>query len=66
MLKKQKLPKQPILTHYPGMSMAKEEYYQPSDFNIGSPLNVFGRNCVIYDCDNFTRAYYKYKLGIEL
>lgn len=29
-------------------------------------INVFGRDCVIYDCDNFTRAYYRYNLGIEL
>lgn len=66
LLKRQKLPKEPIHTHYPGMTLAKEEYYKPEDFNIGNHLNVYGRNCVIYDCDNFTRAYYRYKLGIEL
>jgi len=27
-----KLPKEPILTHYPGMSLKKEEYYEPKDF----------------------------------
>lgn len=31
---------------------------------IGEKINVFGRECVIYDCDNFTRAYYRYRLGI--
>lgn len=66
MLKRQKLPKQPIFTHYPGMSMTKEEFYAPEDFSIGANINVFGRNCVIYECDNFTKAYYRYRLGIEL
>jgi hypothetical protein len=64
LLRKQKLPKQPILTHYPGMSLVKEDHYQPEDIKIGEQINVFGRNCVIYDCDNFTKAYYRYKLGI--
>lgn len=27
---------------------------------------MFGRDCVVYDCDNFTKAYYRYRLGIEL
>ena len=66
LLKKQKLPKKPILTHYPGMSMTKEEYYAPEDFSIGCSVNVFGRNCIIYDSDNFTKAFYRYRLGIEL
>jgi hypothetical protein len=29
LLKRQKLAKQPILTHCPGMSLRKEEYYAP-------------------------------------
>jgi hypothetical protein len=27
MLRRQKLPKQPIMTHYPGMTLKKEEFY---------------------------------------
>ena len=34
-MKKGKLPKVPILTHYPGMSLKKEEYYEPKDFICG-------------------------------
>jgi len=30
-----KLPKVPILTHYPGMSLKKEEYYEPKDLICG-------------------------------
>jgi hypothetical protein len=64
LLRKQKLPKKPVLTHYPGMSLAKEEYYKPEDISIGKTINIFGRDCIIYDCDLFTKAYYRYNLGI--
>lgn len=66
LLRKKKLPKSPIHTHYPNMSMTKEEYYAPQDFAIGNTINIFGRTCVIYDCDNFTKAYYWFNLGVEL
>lgn len=29
MLRRQKLPKLPIMTHYPGMTLKKEEHYSP-------------------------------------
>lgn len=32
LLKRKKLAKAPILTHCPGMSLRKEEYYGPEDF----------------------------------
>jgi hypothetical protein len=66
LLRKQKLPKSPLLTHYPGLSLVKEQYYEPQDIKIGEHINVFGRDCVIYDCDSFTKEYYKRKLGIEV
>jgi hypothetical protein len=66
LLKKQKLPKKAIQTCYPGMNMAKEEFYSPSDFNIGNQINVFGRNCIIYDCDDFTKAFYRQNFGVTL
>lgn len=66
LLSKQKLPKKAINTVYPGMSLKKEEFYSPQDFAIGEHINVFGRDCVVYDADDFTKAYYRYKLGIEL
>lgn len=55
LVKKQKLAKEPILTHCPGMSLRKEEYYMPPDLLIGTKLNVWGRNVMIYDCDAHTR-----------
>ena len=35
LLKRQKLAKAPILTHCPGMSLRKEEYYTPLDLYTG-------------------------------
>jgi hypothetical protein len=55
LLKRQKLEKTPVLTHCPGMSLKKEEYYGPEDLTIGARLNVFGRDCMVYDCDAATR-----------
>jgi len=66
LLKRKKLAKQPLLTHYPGMSLRTEEYYQPADLVVGSNVFVFGRNCLIYDCDAFTREWYKEILGLAM
>ena len=64
LLKKQKLAKKPILTHCPGMSLRTEEYYQPIDIKCGQNIDIYGRNCMIYDCDQHTKAWYQANLGI--
>jgi hypothetical protein len=64
LLRRMKLPKQPILTHFPGMTLKKEEYYRPSDLLIGNQVVIYGRNCVIYDCDDYTRFWYAENLKI--
>jgi hypothetical protein len=51
LLRRCKLPKQPILTHYPGMTLKKEEFFRPSDFICGRYVTLYSRNCLIYDCD---------------
>lgn len=66
LLKRKKLAKQPLLTHYPGMSLRSEEYYQPADLVVGSNVFIFGRDCLIYDCDAFTREWYKEILGLSM
>lgn len=59
LLKRQKLAKTPVLTHCPGMSLKKEEFYSPEDLLIGRRVTIYGRDCLIYDVDDFTRQWYK-------
>ena len=63
LLKKQKLAKKPILTHCPGMSLRTEEYYSPDDLKCGDKIDIYGRICLIYSCDDFTKAWYEQNKG---
>lgn len=38
--------------------------YTEKDLRIGAVLSALGRKLVMYDCDEFTREYYKAKYGI--
>ena len=64
LLKKSKLSKQPILTHCPGMSLKEDNFYGPSDLICGNKVTVWGRECLIYDCDAFTSQWYKDNMGV--
>jgi len=65
LLKKQKLAKAPILTHCPGMSLKDEEYYGPMDLVCGNKVIIYGRECLIYDCDDFTKQWYVQNMGLN-
>lgn len=41
------------------MSLKKEEYYEPQDMVIGNKVNIFGRECLIFDCDEYTKEWYR-------
>ncbi len=41
------------------------EYYKDDDLKIGVEINVFGRKFTLFDCDDFTKEYYKVKYGIS-
>ncbi|KAJ8358409.1 hypothetical protein AAFF_G00441810 [Aldrovandia affinis] len=42
-----------------------EEYYKDCDLMLGAVINVWGRNVLLCDCDNFTKEFYHSKYGIE-
>jgi hypothetical protein len=65
LLKKQKLSKAPILTHCPGMSLKEEEFYGPTDLVCGKTIQVWHRECLIYDCDAFTKDWYTQNMGVS-
>ncbi|EGR34903.1 flagellar microtugule protofilament ribbon protein, putative [Ichthyophthirius multifiliis] len=64
-LNRKKLPKQPINTHYPGMTLKKEEYFTPSDLLCGQLIKIFSKDCLIYDCDPYTKEWYLHNLSIQ-
>lgn len=66
LLKRQKLAKVPVLTHCPGMSLKKEEYYTPEDLLVGKRVVIFGRNCLVYDCDDFTKTWFKNNYDLDI
>jgi len=63
LMKRRKLAKKPIMTHCPGMSLRKEEFYMPQDLLIGEKIDVFGREVLIYDCDDYTKNWYRVNLN---
>ncbi|KAJ8383515.1 hypothetical protein AAFF_G00219650 [Aldrovandia affinis] len=42
-----------------------EDYYKDCDLVLGSVINVWGRNVLLCDWDDFTKDFYQSKYGIE-
>jgi len=66
MLKRMKVPRSPILTPCPALSLRKEEHYRPIDLVTGNHIHVYGKDLLVYDCDEFTRRWYIQNLGNDM
>lgn len=49
----------------PGMLEKDPDMYLPVDFICGQAINVWGRQVVLYECDDFTQRFYEEHLGLE-
>jgi len=47
------------------MGNKKTDFYNDCDLSVGSIINIFNRKFVLFDCDEFTREYYRVKYGIS-
>lgn len=36
----------------------------PADIRCGTPIKIYGRDCQIFDCDDWTKRWYQQELGI--
>jgi len=63
--KRGKLLKENRVNVYPGMLEPDPVPYLPEDLLVGGEFHVWGRKCIIYNCDDFTRDFYRNYMGIE-
>lgn len=64
-LKRSHLPKQPKLSHVPGMIPKTTEYYTAEDLMLGTTVKIYNREFLLINCDEFTKDYFKQNFGVE-
>lgn len=66
LLRKSKLAKKPVFSYCPGLQTKREEFYTPRDLLVGNYINIYNRNCLITDCDDFSKRWFKANLGLDV
>lgn len=61
--RRSELRKNPHVSPAPGMMEPDPLHYKPEDFVVGETVQVYGRSINLYDCDAFTREFYKRYTG---
>ncbi|XP_015927805.2 EF-hand domain-containing protein 1 [Parasteatoda tepidariorum] len=70
-VKKQKIPidRDKLSENFPlGYLEIKDDdltYFDPKDLRTGKDITILGKNIFLYDCDDFTRYFYKVQYGID-
>jgi len=64
-MKRGPLRKSNFVNAAPGMLSCEAPRYLPEDLKVGESIHAWGRKVVLWDCDDFTRSFYKEYLGID-
>jgi len=59
------LRKNPQVIPAPGMLEPESIICKPEDFIVGQTVQVYGRDIYLYDCDDFTRDFYRKYMDFE-
>lgn len=63
--KRSPLRKNPFMTPAPAMLEPEPVIYKPEDIIVGQTVSVYSRDIMIYDCDDFTREFYRQYMNFE-
>jgi len=62
-MKRQPLELNPTFVPFPGMIKAPTPTLTPADIEIGKSIPVYGREFIVYECDDATKEFYEKYMG---
>ena len=64
-LRRSYLPIVSNINHVPGMLTKACDYYQAKDLVCGNTINIYNREFLLINCNEFTKEYFRNEFGIE-